>query len=249
MEGYWFDLPDASGTLIRNGNHVRLSTAAPPWMVVDQALASITIGSRWPGQLWRVRVRELGDMSGLVAQPGYWRAAAIELLEALPLSTLFGAHGDAVLTILTRINGLTRVQAQALAQNVDPHAAAAYGQAWIRWAQAGGDTRSTDPDEWHGTLAASRGRDKERSPIHSGFLLIHTQLRQRAKAIDGDDAFVLIEEDGETEQVLSPLWQQACDALLFAAMAQGAPQYVLADEARALNRAWDAALGLAMPPV
>jgi len=49
--------------------------------------------------------------------------------------------------------------------------------------------------------------------------------------------------------VLSPLWQQACDALLFAAMAQGAPQYVLADEARALNRAWDAALGLATPPV
>lgn len=241
LQGFWFDVPDASGALVRDGSLVRLAAAAPPWMVVDQTLASITVGSRWPGELWRVHVKELGDMSGLVAQPGYWRASAIELLQALPLSQLFGPHGDAILTILDAIGQLSRAQVQALADNADAGAPDAYGRAWMRWLQAGGEHRSTQPSEWHGTLAASRRGDKERSPIHSGFLLIHAQLRKRAQAVDGDDAFELIEDDGDIEQVLAPLWQQACDALLFTAMAQGAPQYVHEADAPVLNRAWHAA--------
>ena len=53
------------------------------------------------------------------------------------------------------------------------------------------------------------------------------QLRHRALAIYGDRGIVIeTDEDGETEEMLAPLWQDVSDALLYAAMAQGAPQYV-----------------------
>lgn len=238
LEGYWFDHADASVAFERAGSRVKLARAVPPWIVVDRSFSTIAIGSRWPGQLWRVQVLELGDMSGLVAQPGYWRAAAIELLEALPLSALFGANGAAVLDILAQIGQLSRAQAEALDRNLDPDAWAAYSRAWMEWSQSGAESRSTQEEEWRGTLAASRASDKARSPIHSGFLLIHAQLRQRALNLDGDGAFRLVEEDGQTEQVLAPLWQNACDAFLFAAMALAAPQYVSTADGAVLTQAW-----------
>ena len=73
-------------------------------------------------------------MSGLVAQPGYWRAAAIELLQPLPLGTLFGPHGEAVVDILARIPELTREQAQALGAHLPADGWDRYGRAWERWA-------------------------------------------------------------------------------------------------------------------
>lgn len=241
QEGYWYDYPDPSVALTRTGNRVALAQAVPPWMVVDQSLDSLVIGSRWPGQLWRVRVEELGDMSGLVAQPGYWRAAAIDLLDEMPLSALFGPNGDAVLDILAPIGSLSRAQAQALAASLPDDAWMAYSRAWMRWSQAGGEQGAMTEEEWRGALAATRPGDKARSPVHSGFLLIHSQLRQRAAEIDGDDAFILVEEDGEIEQLLTPLWKAASNALLFAAMARGAPQYVSDEDAVTLMQAWNRA--------
>jgi ribosomal protein L40E len=243
--GYWFDLPDPAFKLIRTADRVALVKPVAPWIVVDESLDSIVIGSRWPGKLWRVRVEKQGDMSDLVAQPGYWRASAIELLEELPLSALFGPKGEAVLEIIAKINTLTRsqAQAQALADHVPENAWLAYSRAWMNWSHEDGDPVSVDESDWRGTLAASRRGDKARAPIHSGFLLIHSQLRQRAQQLDGGGAFVLVEEDGETEQVLSPLWQRACDALLFAAMAHGAPQYVAGGDAVTLTQAWTRAFG------
>lgn len=236
--GYWYDCPDPSVALERSGNRVALARPGPPWMVVDESLDSIIVGSCWPGQLWRARVEELGDMSGLVAQPGYWRAAAIELLEPIPLATLFGAHGDAVLEIVEQIGGLSRTQAQALADGLPAEASGAYGRAWMRWSQEGEAAVDADESQWSCTLAASRRGDKARSPIRGGFLLIHAQLRKRAEEIDGADAFILFEEDGEIEQELAPLWQGASDAFLYAAMARAAPQYVAQDEAATLTQAW-----------
>ncbi|MGE8659017.1 MAG: hypothetical protein ACN6O8_19920 [Achromobacter sp.] len=68
-EGFWFDAADPDMALERAGDHVRLARAEPPWLVVDQSIASLTLGRRWPGQLWRVRVTQLGDMSGPLATP------------------------------------------------------------------------------------------------------------------------------------------------------------------------------------
>jgi len=236
--GYWFDLPDPAFKLMRTPDRVALVKPVPPWIVVDQSLDSIVIGSRWPGKLWRVRVEKQGDMSDLVAQPGYWRASAIELLEELPLSVLFGPKGEAVLEIIAQISTLLRTDAQALADNLPDDAWMAYSRSWMRWSQEDGEPAAEDEGDWRGALAATRRGDKARSPVDSGFLLIHSQLRQRAEQLDGGNAFTLIEEDGETEQVLKPMWQAACDALLFAAMARAAPQYVSDDDTIALLYAW-----------
>ncbi|MCH3859639.1 hypothetical protein LZC01_09790, partial [Campylobacter jejuni] len=119
-----------------------LARAEPPWIVVDQSIASLTLGRQWPGQLWRVRVTQLGDMSGLVAQPGYWRAAAIELLQPLPLALLFGPHGEGVLDVLARIPDLSREQARALGEHLPDDGWDRYGRAWARWSseEEGGAT-------------------------------------------------------------------------------------------------------------
>ena len=217
-DGYWFEHLNDDIALVRDGRQVRLARLQPPWLVVDQTIATLIVSSGWPGRLWRARVTELGDMSGLVANPGYWRAAAMELLEELPLSVLFGAHGERVVALLEQIQALSRTQAECLAANLDPDAGHAYGRAWLRWSEAQGQQRSTPADDWEGTLAAPGARGKDKSPIHSGFLLVHDQLRRRALALDGDQAIVIeTDEDGETEEMLAPLWQDVSDALLYAA--------------------------------
>ena len=69
-------------------------------------------------------------------------------------------------------------------------------------------------------------------------------MRHRALAIYGDRGIVIeTDEDGETEEMLAPLCQDVSDALLYAAMAQGAPQYVDAGDEAALMRAWRACYG------
>ena len=238
-EGYWYDASDPRTALVRDANHVRRAAAGPPWMVVDQHIASITIGSSWPGRLWRVRVTELGDMSGLVAQPGYWRASGVEIIEALPLSTLFGPHGDAVLDVLARIDSLTAPQAEALSAARAAGAEAAYGRAWARWADPA--SAPAHDSDWAGTLAAHGRHGNEHSPVHAGFMLIHSQLWKRAQAIGGPDVILRIEDedDGEIEETLAAPWDGACSALLHAAMARGAPGLVSEADSTTLTRAFD----------
>lgn len=242
-DGFWFDAADPDMALERASNHVRLARAEPPWLVVDQSIATMTLGRRWPGQLWRVRVTQLGDMSGLVAQPGYWRAAAIELLQPLPLGALFGPHGQAVVDILARIPELTREQARALGADLPADGWDRYGRAWERWSkdEEGVPAPADAPpqSEWYGVLAAARRRGGARSPVHGGLLQIHGLLRQRAQAVDGDAAFIReVDEDGEVDESLAAPWEGASDALLFAAMARGAPQYLSTADADVLSRPW-----------
>lgn len=233
-EGYWYDSLDPDTPLERDGDRVRRDRAAPPWIVVDEQIASITIGSRWPGRLWRVRVVELGDMSGLVANPGYWRAREIALLEPLPLATLFGPHGHAVMALLARVATLTLAQAEALDAARHPDAEAAYSRAWDRWINP---EPATPPEDWSGTLARAGGPGHARSPVHWGFSLLHGLLWKRAEALSGAAAVTRIEEDGEVEEQLAPPWSGACSALLHAAMAQGAPEVVAAADVAVLMQA------------
>ncbi|CAB3636011.1 MAG: hypothetical protein J0I68_05050 [Achromobacter sp.] len=252
-DGFWFDAADPSLALERAGSHVRLARAEPPWIVVDQSIASLTLGRHWPGQLWRVRVTQLGDMSGLVAQPGYWRAAAIELLQPLPLALLFGPHGEGVLDVLARIPDLSREQARALGEHLPDDGWDRYGRAWARWsseeeggatAPSGAVAEASPPSEWYGVLAASRRRGGAHSPVHAGFMQVHKLLRQRAEAVDGEAAFIReVDEDGEVDESLAPPWDGASDALLFAAMARGAPQYLSADDVEVLARPWRGVFG------
>ena len=170
---------------MRDGRQVRLARLQPPWLVVDQTIATLIVSSGWPGRLWRARVTELGDMSGLVANPGYWRAAAMELLEELPLSVLFGAHGERVVALLEQIQALSRTQAECLAANLDPDAGHAYGRAWLRWSEAQGQQRSTPADDWEGTLPRRRAARTNRPfiPVSCWFMTSCAVARWRSTAI------------------------------------------------------------------
>ncbi|MGO4154808.1 hypothetical protein [Cupriavidus sp. YAF13] len=206
---------------------------------MEQSLSTVIVGSHWPGRLWRVRVKALGDMSGLVAQPGYWRATALELVEEIPGAALFGPHGDSVVDLLSQIRTLSPEQAEALASNADPSAWNAYSRAWIRWSETREFPRPAASDEdWEGVLAAPSKQGAEQSPIHSGFKVISTLIRQRARSLEGNNAFRLVFDNDSTEEVLTSKWQGAHDAFLQAAMALGAPAYVCADDVTMLTRAW-----------
>ena len=183
-DGYWFEHLNDDIALVRDGRQVRLARLQPPWLVVDQTIATLIVSSGWPGRLWRARVTELGDMSGLVANPGYWRAAAMELLEELPLSVLFGAHGERVVALLEQIQALSRTQAECLAANLDPDAGHAYGRAWLRWSEAQGQQRSTPADDWEGTLAApARRTNRPFIPVSCWFMTSCAVARWRSTAI------------------------------------------------------------------
>lgn len=233
-EGYWYFHSSMQSEVIRRGLRVE-AAIAPPWLVVDSSISSMLMtAGKWPGELWRVRIVEPGDMSGLVAEPGYWRARVIELVEQLPLASLFGVHGEAVLGILERIGRLTAEEAGALAQAVHPDGWQAYGRAWSRWA-------NTSEQDWTGVIAAPGYRAQMRSPVHCGLSLAADLLRSRARALDGEAAFFLIPDDenpSERVEVLVSKWEGALDAVLQAIMAAGAPEMLEAHDREVLSQAW-----------
>ena len=200
--------------LEKEGAVVKRVKAEPPWLIVDQGLGSVIVtGRHWPGQLWKARVKTLGDMSGLVAQPGYWRASSIELIEEIPVSALFGPHGDAIVNLLTQISALSPKQAEALQSNAAPRAWEAYSKAWTHWSETRKHPRSGSSESWRGVLAAPHRNDKKKSPINGGFVLISDLVRRRAQALEGYDAFTVeSDDDGELEEVLTPKWSGASAA-------------------------------------
>jgi hypothetical protein len=213
-----------AGTVVRNPDD------GPPWIVVDRAIESIVV-AKWPGRLWKVEVLKAASEQAR-AQAGYTRAVEVRVIEELPPALLFGPHGDAVLDVIAKASAATREQVSALERAADPEARAAYSRAWSRWL---GDDESDDAHA--DTLAAfSRGG---RSPIGSGFTVLHSVLAARAHGIAGETAFV---EDEEGDPMFAPEWQSAVDAFLHAAMAFGAPEIASIDR-RVLTAAWDAVFG------
>ena len=185
-DGYWFEHLNDDIALVRDGRQVRLARLQPPWLVVDQTIATLIVSSGWPGRLWRARVTELGDMSGLVANPGYWRAAAMELLEELPLSVLFGAHGERVVALLEQIQALSRTQAECLAANLDPTPAtptAGPGCAGPRRKGSSGPRRrTTGKARWPRPARAAR-TNRPFIPVSCWFMTSCAVARWRSTAI------------------------------------------------------------------
>lgn len=235
--GYWYAGKDelrvqAPGHIVAN------AVDGPPWLVIDRSILSVIVtGSKWPGRLWRARVVLMGDMSELVAEPGYWRASKIELIEELPLAALFGPNGARIFPLFSQIMALSAVQAERLqaAQAGDAKAA------WKRWSQGLRFPRTHHYGCDEGmTLASPGNRDREMSPANYAFSLIYDLIRQRAAEVEGRQAFIDVVENGETETILSQKWHGACEAYLQAAMAFSMSSLLSADEYAALLRAWTA---------
>ncbi|MGG2464738.1 hypothetical protein ACO0M4_34105 [Streptomyces sp. RGM 3693] len=172
---------------------------------------------------------------GLASHAGYTRALAIDLLEELSPSVLFGPHGDAVRRVIEAGSALDEAGARALASARHPAAEREYGKAWHRWLAeqpAAAPYRNLD----HAWTLSIPGAGPSRSPIGHGFSLIWKTVSASAQD-RGSPGSLTLDEDGD--QVLADPWETALGALLDAAMALGAPHLVDREAVTVLTAAWN----------
>jgi hypothetical protein len=228
------------------GCTVRIPGRGPPWIAVDHQLASIVV-ARWPGRLWAVEIvdpitdRDLkaAGQVGLRGDAGYTRAAAVAILHAVPVATLFGAHGAQVCAVIEVAAELTLELAVRLAGRRHRDAGDAHERLWRRWL-----TRENIPLERYndldGTLAI--GASKAGSPIGQGLRVIHNVVGRRAEALGGPSVWRVDETDPEGAWLAEP-WCAASVALTDAALAFGVPDLVDGHDHEILAAAWRDALG------
>jgi len=240
--GYWFtDQAKASG--LKAGQRIKNANAGPPYMVVCEQIKSVIVtGESWPGSLWRARVVILGDMSNTIPNVWYRRASEIELIEELPVGMLFGAHGGEIVPLLNQIMVLSSPDVDALHANSaeKPAAEAAYARAWRCWNESLKFPRQHTYDNAL-VVGSPSMHDREKSPTNYGFSLISGLVRKRARELDGDEAFVEVEdvyEEDEVEIVLNPRWNAACCAFMYKAMALSMSQYISPADFAVLTQAW-----------
>jgi len=225
------------------GAMVRIPGKGPPWLVIDSSIASI-VPSRWPGRLLRVEITRLVPANAQLAHggapspdSGYTRAAEVKVLDELPLATLFGPHGDAVIRVIDAASALTETQARALSDCRHAQASEACARVWRSWL---GDRKPPGVEDFvlHKTLMIpSQGLPV--SPVNRGLTAVQAQLFRRAFALAGDAA---IEEEGDDVWLIDP-WRGASGALIDAALAFGAPEHVTAKDRAILTQGWARAFG------
>jgi hypothetical protein len=215
----------------RAGATIRNAHAGPPWIVVDHSIESVVV-AKWPGRLWRVEILEAAAEQAL-ASANYTRAVSVKVLEEHPVSTLFGPNGHLVCRVIETASALDLEDVALLAEAVHPDSRQAYSRAWSRW--LGRPASAGDEAEDHADTLAVPGNAGGRSPIGSGFTVLHSVLTGRARDLAGDAPFAI---DDEGDPVFTPLWASAADAFLHAAMAQGAPELTSLTDREALTAAW-----------
>ena len=198
-------------------------------MVVDHSIESVVV-AKWPGRLWRVAVLEAAVEQAL---PGanYTRAVSVKVIEEHPVSTLFGSNGELVCRVIEAAGAVVLEDVTLLAEAVHPEARRVYSRIWSRWL----GRPAADGDESHADALAAPGNAGGRSPIGSGFTVLHSVLTGRARTLVGDAAFVM--DDGG-DPVFAPIWASAADAFLHAAMAFGAPELISLSDREVLTAAW-----------
>jgi hypothetical protein len=188
--------------------------------------------ARWPGRLWHVEIiKTAAEQPNSSAR--YTRAVSVKVIEELPQSLLFGPHGEDVCRVLESAANLDTKDINLLVSGVSQSALDAYSKAWNCWLTKL-DNASIHIGENHlGTLAVGGG--DRRSPVGCAFTVLHTILRDRARALVGDDAFI-VDEDGT--EFFSPLWDSISSVFLCGAMGAGAPELVTTSEENSLRSAW-----------
>ena len=228
------------------GLMVRIAGRKPPWIAVDHDVSSVVV-TGWPGRLWAVEIvdpitdRDLkaAGQVGLRADAGYTRAAAVKILQSVPVATLFGVHGAKVCAVIEAATELTLPQATRLAELRQPAAGDAQTRLWQHWL-----ARENIPldryDDLDGTLAI--GASKAGSPIGQGLKVIHNVVGRRAEAVAGPAVWLVDEADPEGAWLSEP-WSAASTALGDAALALGAPDLVDSQDCKVLTAGWRDAIG------
>ncbi|GIH05653.1 hypothetical protein Rhe02_37200 [Rhizocola hellebori] len=228
------------------GDRVARPALGPPWFAVTHDVERVLF-TDWPARLFRVGMlpaatpEEQANLdfaaSKIRADAGYTRVLAVEVLQELPASVLFGPHGERVAPIADVAATLTLAQAAALARVRHPGAAMARSRVWRRWLQSR-PGRSSDVDGDH-----SHTLDDDGSPIGRGMGLLFGLVWKAARARGGPDAFrpdPHPADDGD--EILQQPWYDASAALLDAAIAEGAPNLLQDNEADVLCQSWRAHL-------
>lgn len=225
------------GAEIRNPNRHR------PWIVVNHDATSV-IAVKWPGKLWAVDIidpataADQAEVGGPpMAYAGYTRAVGVLVTEELPLSMLFGPHGEAVCQVIEVARALTRDRATILSESRHPDAGRTYDRAFRAWLTDQGLPIYAWEEDFDGTLDARREGSRIGSPILGGLGIVHDQVAKRAASFDGDDAFTT--DDNEDSWLVRP-WSGAGSALCDAALALGAPELVGPADHKILTTAWAA---------
>lgn len=224
------------------GRTVRIAGRGPPWIAVDHEVSSVVV-ARWPGRLWVVEivdaVTEQDGAPQLRPDAGYTRAAAVKILHAEPVATLFGSHGALVCAVIQAAAELTLAQATKLHEARHGDAADAQTRVWRRWL-----LRKNIPlDRYRdldGTLAI--GASKAGSPIGKAPRVIHTLVGRCAEALAGPSVWLVHEDDPEGAWLAEP-WCAASVALLDAALAFGVPSHADRQDYDILTAAWRGAIG------
>jgi hypothetical protein len=210
------------------GALVQTPGSEPPWIVVHRAISSVGVSS-WPGRLMHVKIVEVAvaEMTdpALLPDPPYIRCSAVQIVDDLEPSLVFGPHGAGMVEVIEVAQRLSLDQARLLAANDSPEAEAAYTAAWNAWTAVDAHSNSV------GDTAAGRSG----SPVGYGFLVLDSELRKQAHTVSGE-AGVAIDDEGNSYFVAP--WRQASDALLHAAMALGAPQLTTQEGRAHLLRGW-----------
>lgn len=224
------DADDGPMRSAKVGATIRNADGGPPWIVVDHSVESVIV-TKWPGRLWKVEILEAAREQPH-AGVNYTRAVSVRVIGEMAVSELFGPYGSGVCAVIERARALTTDDLAVLGASGHPLARAAYSRGWRKWLGSGEPEPGHSSEDHADTLAVSGG---VRSPIHSGFTVLHSVLAERARRLVGDAAFVV---DDEGNQAFTPVWASAADALLHAAMALGAPELLAPADREALTQAW-----------
>lgn len=217
---------------VSGGDTVRNANTEPPWIVVNHSLGAVLV-SRWPGRLFRVAILEKAKEQPF-PYTNYTRAVAVLVVEELRACALLGERGAALAIILDRISTLTLAEAFALSIALQPLSREIYSTAWKNWL-ANTDRNSNYPDDNHeDTLQIRVGNDV--SPVGYALSLISSKMLNQGRAVSGPAA-IAIDVEGEAE--LQAPWNGATSALLYAAMAYGAPDLLTLQQAAVLKFPWE----------
>lgn len=215
------------------GATVRNPDAGPSWIVVDHTLLSVVV-AHWPGRLWQVQVLQAAADQPIAAAR-YTRAVAVQVLAEVNLAQLFGEQGAAVVALIEAANQLTLTTAQQLVDCQNRVAAAVYSAAWNRWLLALAPQSQHCGCNHQHTLAIPAAEGQ--SPVGQGLLVIHQALRARALTLQGPAALTRDQRDDDDGCLVEP-WSSANAALLHAALALGASQWLSSAEQELLLAAW-----------
>jgi hypothetical protein len=212
----------------QSGATVGIAGRRPPWLVVNYNLESLIV-SQWPGRLWRVEVIEPVTDADVLDAGGGWpsksaqyiRAVSVRVIEEVPVSQLFGLHGEAVCRVIAAAGQLTLEQIRVLAATRHPDADRVYSRAWNTWLT--------------GVREGRRG-----SPVNCGFSVLSSEVTKRARVLTGELAF-FTDEEGQIQ--LEPTWQAASSTLLHAAMVFGAPGLCAPHDSSVLAAGWRSVMG------